>query len=216
MLARRHATARTATVAPLLALALAALTGCSSGASSAGSTPSAPASAPSASGFEGAALPGAGVAVADFTLSDENGVPVSLSQYRGQVTVVAFPYTRCGATCTVIAEQIRGALDELANAPPVLLISAEPAADTQARMRAFLRRTSLAGRARYASGTRRRLAPVWHSFKVVLPSAGARAFEQSASVFLLDRSGRDRVIFQLEQLTPEALAHDVRRLQEER
>jgi hypothetical protein len=29
---------------------------------------------------------------------------------------------------------------------------------------------------------------------------------------VLDRSGRERVIYQLEQLTPEALSHDVRKL----
>jgi protein SCO1/2 len=202
MPARRRATARLATAAPLLALALAALSGCSSGASSSRSA--------------GAALPDAGVAVGDFALRDETGARVSLSQYRGQVAIVAFPYTRCGATCTVIAEQVRGALDELKHPPPVLLVSAEPAADTPARIGAFLARTSLAGRARYLTGTRAQLAPVWRSFKVVLPSAGAHAFDQSASVFLLDRAGRERVIFQLEQLTPEAIAHDVRKLQEER
>lgn len=216
MPARRRATARIAAVAPLPLLALAALSGCSSGASSSSSAASAPTQIAGASGFDGAALPGAGVAVGDFALRDQDGARVSLSQYRGQVAIVAFPYARCGATCTVIAEQIRGALDELAHAPAVLLISAEPGADTPTRMRAFLRRTSLAGRVRYLSGTRAQLAPVWRSFKVVLPSAGARAFEQSASVFVLDRAGRERVIFQLEQLTPEALAHDVRTLQQER
>jgi protein SCO1 len=213
---QRRATARNATAAPLLALALVALAGCSSGASSSGASASAPTQVESASGFDGAALPGDGVAVRDFALRDEDGARVSLSQHRGQVTIVAFPYTRCGAPCTVIAEQIRGALDELAQPPPVLLVSADPADDTPTRVRAFLRRTSLAGRARYLTGTRAQLAPVWRSFKVVLPSAGARAFEQSASVFVLDRAGRERVIYELEQLTPEALAHDVRRLQRER
>ena len=34
----------------------------------------------------------------------------------------------------------------------------------------------------------------------------------AGAMFFLDRSGRERVIFQLEQLTPEALSHDVRKL----
>ncbi len=199
-------------VAPL-ALTLAALTGCSSGSPAASSTAPAPAQIANASGFDGAAIP-PGAPARDFTLRDQSGARVSLSQYRGQVTIVAFPYTRCGAACTVIAEQIRGALDELARPAPVLLVSADPASDTPSRERAFLARMSLSDRARYLSGTLAQLRPVWRSFRVVPASAGTHAFDQSASVFLLDARGRERVIFQLEQLTPEALSHDVRKLQD--
>jgi hypothetical protein len=45
-------------------------------------------------------------------------------------------------------------------------------------------------------------------------SAGRAAFASSASIYLIDRDGFERVIFQLEQLTPEALSHDVRKLQQ--
>ncbi len=218
MLGRRRNRTWVLALAALLALALA---GCSSGSSrtassSATGAAESAASTPGASGFDGAALPGDGAAVGDFALRDEDGERVSLSSYRGQVVVVAFPYTTCGAPCTVIAEQIRGALDELGRAVPVLLVSADPAADTPARVRAFLARTSLSGRARYLTGTRAQLQPAWRAFAVVLPSAGARRFASYASVFVLDREGRERVVFQLEQLTPEALAHDVRKLLAER
>ncbi|HTA36967.1 MAG TPA: SCO family protein [Solirubrobacteraceae bacterium] len=207
-------------------LSLAAV-GCSSGstsstgssASSAGSAAtdsptSAPAAAtPSASGFDGAAIP-PGAPARDFTLSDQRGARVSLSSTRGKVTILAFPYSTCGDACVVIAEQIRGALDELAKPVPVLLVSADPQADTPARVRRFLARTSLTGRVQYLTGSLAQLQPIWRSFRVVPASAGKAAFDDSASVFLLDRDGRERVIFQLEQLTPEALAHDVRKLLE--
>jgi protein SCO1/2 len=201
-----------------LALALACLaSGCgSSDSGTAATSSSTPGTVqtPSASGFDGAALPTGAPAPADFTLRDLSGGsrPVSLSSYRGQVTVVAFPYSTCGATCVVIAQQIRGALDELAQPVPVLLISADPSADTPARARSFLARASLSGRASYLSGSRAELRAVWRSFRVVPASAGRAAFDRSASVFLLDRAGHERVVFQLEQLTPEALSHDVRKL----
>jgi hypothetical protein len=44
-------------------------------------------------------------------------------------------------------------------------------------------------------------------------SAGAGAFAEYASVLLLDGNGAERVLFQSEQLTPEAIAHDVAKLQ---
>jgi len=193
-------------------------TGCSSSGAGAAS-PSAPTAAsaqtPGASGFDGAALPATAIPPADFTLRDLTGAgrgPVSLASYRGQAIVVAFVYSTCGATCVVIAQQIRGALDELAQPVPVLLISADPGADTPARARRFLTQSSLSGRASYLSGTLAQLRPVWRSFRVVPASAGRAAFDRSASVFLLDRGGRERVIFQLEQLTPEGLSHDIRKL----
>jgi hypothetical protein len=50
---------------------------------------------------------------------------------------------------------------------------------------------------------------------VIPPSRGRAAFERAASVMLLDRRGAERVIFGLEQLTPEGLAHDIRVLEGE-
>jgi protein SCO1 len=195
---------------PTLALAV-ALAACGSSASSSSSGSTA-ASAPG-SGFDGAALP-AGVAAARFTLRDQSGARVSLSSYRGQTVVVAFLYSTCGSPCVVIAQQIRGALDELGHPVPVLVISADPAADTPINVKRFLRRVSLSGRVRWLSGSPAQLRPVWNGFRVLPASAGHAAFARSASVFLIDRLGTERVIYQLEQLTPEALSHDVRKLLE--
>ncbi|HEX4482357.1 MAG TPA: SCO family protein [Solirubrobacteraceae bacterium] len=199
-----------------IVLSAIALAGCSGGSSSGSSTAASatsPASVPGAGGFDGAAIP-AGAPAPNFTLTDQHGANVSLASFRGKVTILAFPYSTCGDACVVIAEQIRGALDELAQPVPVLLISADPQADTPARVSRFLTRTSLTGRVHYLTGSLAQLRPIWRSFRVVPASAGTAAFDNSASVFLLDRDGRERVIFQLEQLTPEALAHDLRKLLE--
>jgi protein SCO1/2 len=194
---------------PALAVLLAAiLAGCSSGSSTSSSSS---ASSAGASGFDGAALP-AGAPAHDFTLTDQDGHRVSLAGYRGQVTILAFLYSSCGPTCVVIAQQIRGALDELGKPLPVLFVSVDPAADTPAGVRRFLRQVSLTGRVRYLTGSPAQLRPIWHAFRIVPASAGRAAFERSASVLVLDRAGRERVLFQLEQLTPEGLAHDVRKL----
>lgn len=202
----------------VLALALA---GCGSSGGSSPSTTSPTSTgvssstgASSSSGFDGAALP---VAPAHgFTLADVTGSGrgVSLSQYRGQVVILAFLYSTCGAPCVVIAQQIRGALDELGPHPtPVLIVSADPGADTGARVRHFLAQVSLTGRARWLTGSLAELRAIWRAYGITPASAGGAAFANSASVFLLDRSGRERVLFQSEQLTPEGLAHDIRKLQ---
>jgi cytochrome oxidase Cu insertion factor (SCO1/SenC/PrrC family) len=170
------------------------------------------AEAVSSTGFDGAALP-ASTVVHGFRLVDQEGRTVSLVGLHGQVTVLAFLYSTCGATCVVIANQIRGALEELPHPVPVVFISADPAADTPARVRRFLAQVGLSGRVYYLTGSRRKLASIWHAYRAVPASAGRAAFDRYASVLLLDRSGRERVVYGLEQLTAEALAHDIRKLE---
>lgn len=169
-------------------------------------TPQAPASP-----FEGAALP-PGSPAPDFTLRDQDGRLISLSQTRGEVTVLSFLYSGCGAACVVIAQQIRGALDQLRRPARVLILSADPRADTPARMRRFLAQQTLSGRASFLSGSLAQLRPIWRAFAVTSAGAGRAAFERTATVTLLDAHRRRRVLFGSEQLTPEALAHDIARL----
>jgi protein SCO1 len=199
------------------ALTATALTGCSSSAGpirSAGgvSTAAASVGAPSATGFDGALLPG-NLRPRPFTLTDQYGRSVSLRDFRGRVTILTFLYTASKTTAPLIAQQIRGALDELPAGTPALAISLDPAGDTPAHVRAFLRTASLTGRMQYLTGTAAQLRPVWHAYAAVPASTGAVAYEHSAYVLLLNRQGAPRVEFPVEELTPEALAHDVRRLQ---
>jgi protein SCO1/2 len=148
----------------------------------------------------------------DFTLRDQSGRAVSPHRFHGEVALLAFVSATCGATCVLFGDQIRGALDELARPIPVLLVSLDPAADSAARTTAFLARTALSARARYLSGPPQQLAEVWRAYGLhPIPGAHGRR-ERAPRVLLLDRSGRVRVIFELEQLTPEGLAHDVRKL----
>jgi protein SCO1/2 len=189
--------------AAALALALVALiTGASSG------------PAPSrirVGAFAGAPLPNPALAPG-FTLTDQSGRPVSLAGQRGRVTVLAFLSTSCAPACVLVAQQIRGALDELAHAPQVLIVSADPAADTPPRVARFLERVALAGRVRFLTGPAGVLEPVWRAYGVRPLSSGRVAFERAAEVHLIDRRGRERVLFGIEQLTPEGLAHDLRML----
>jgi protein SCO1/2 len=167
---------------------------------------------PSASGFDGAALP-SGIAAPAWTLTDEGGRRVSLSDYRGQVLILTFLAPTATGASPLIAQQIRGALDDLDRAAPAVAISADPALDSPARMRAFLAQASLSGRLTYLTGSAAQLEPIWRAYHVVPLSAGRARFENAATVLLIDGHGDERVLFGVEQLTPQGLAHDVEHLQ---
>jgi protein SCO1 len=205
--------------ATLTAALTLALCGCSSSNPSAGPTTTGGAQTPSASGYDGALLP-ANLPSHPFTLTNQGGRRVSLSDYRGKVTILTFLYTSSTTTAPLIAQQIRGALDELESESrpptPAVAISVDPSADTPAHVRAFLRVASLTGRMEYLSGTLAQLRPVWRAYAAVPASAGPLAYERNAFVLLLNRAGMPRVEFPVGDLTPEALAHDVRKLTAER
>lgn len=179
----------------------------------------------SSSGFDGAAYP-LGLRAPDFTLRDALGRRISLSAFRGQVVVLAFLSTDCRA-CVLAAQQVRGALDELADAPTygrgtavpamqVLFVSTDPRVDTSANVKRFLAATGLADRVSYLSGSPAQLRPVWHAYRIPPPRAGKAALEAATTVLLIGRAGNERVAFGIEQLTPEGLSHDMRLLRDGR
>jgi protein SCO1/2 len=163
--------------------------------------------------FDGAAFP-AGVRAHDFTLTNQHGQSVSLSAYRGKVVVLAFLFSKC-RTCVLVADQVRGALDELGAAPGVrtIFVSTDPQVDTPASVSRFSSETSLTGRVSYLTGTEAQLRPVWDAYGIAPASAGKAASEAGTTVLLIDREGIERVGFGLEQITPESLSHDIRLLQ---
>jgi protein SCO1 len=165
-----------------------------------------------ASGFDGALLP-SGVSAPDFTLTDQHGRRISLAQYRGQVAILTFLATNCAPTCPLVAQQIRGALDELGRPVPTLIVSTDPAADTPAAVRRFLAEAALTGRAEYLTGAPTELRRIWRAYSVVPAQLADADSSHPAEVLLIDRAGGQRDLFQVEQLTPEGLAHDVRRLE---
>jgi protein SCO1 len=178
--------------------------------------------AQASTGFDGALLP-RGVRTPGFTLTDQQGRRVSLGRYRGRVAILTFLSTTCGPTCPLIAQQVRGALDEMsANADPthaqpvpVLIVSANPTADTPAAVRRFLDEAALEGRVEYLTGTPAELRAVWHAYGIVPGRLGDAESPHAAAVLLLDREGQQRDLFQVEQLTPEGLVHDIRKLEAE-
>jgi protein SCO1/2 len=159
-------------------------------------------------GFEGALRP-KGIPPADFTLRDQDGRTVRLSDYRGRPVMLTFMYSTCRDTCPLTAQQIRLALDQVGADVPTLAVSVDPANDTPLNAKRFLSKQSLTGRMRFLLGDRAQLAPIWKSYFIQPQGKG---FDHSAYVLLIDRRGVQRVGWPVDHLRPEGLAHDLRLL----
>jgi protein SCO1/2 len=167
-------------------------------------------------GFYGPTAPPA-IPPVNFTLRNQNGQQVSLDQYRGQVVVLTFVYSTCQNTCPVVVSQIRGALNELAHRVPAVAVSVDPQQDTPSNVSAFLIKEDMLGQMQYLSGRRAALEPIWRFFGIQ-PQIKVKSSlsDHSVLVELLDKSGKPRVGYtDVNQLDPDAIAHDIRKLQSE-
>ena len=164
--------------------------------------------------FAGSVLP-AGVRSPEFALRDENGQPVTSKELRGAPAIITFLYTRCEDTCPIEAQQVRAAVDRLADdgiRVPAIAIAVDPPNDTPERARRFLAEQRVYGQVRFALGSREELEPVWKGFFIQPQTPDA---EHQARVTLIDAAGYQRVGYPISQLTPDAVAADVRELVEE-
>jgi protein SCO1 len=145
-------------------------------------------------------------------LQDEEGRALSLKRFRGQVVVMTFLYTTCKDTCPLTAQQIRGALDDLGADVPVIAVSVDPANDTRAQAKRFLVEQQMIGRMHFALGDSAALKRQWSAYGIAPQRDGK---EHSAYVVLVDGDGMQRIGWPVDKLTPEGLAHDIRKLQDD-
>ena len=140
--------------------------------------------------------------IPDFTLIDQQGRPFSAGDLRGHVGLVFFGFTNCMGICPATLQVLRQATRELgpdAADLRIVLISVDPARDTPAAMQAFL--------APFGAGfvgltgepaDLRRVADGFGAvyFKGMPRPADGYDVEHTSQVYLVDRDGRMRAIFQ--------------------
>jgi protein SCO1/2 len=138
---------------------------------------------------------------------------VRLADLRGKVVVLSPMYTTCRDTCPLVAQQIRGAIDDLSasdrRAVRALALSVDPNNDTPQRARRFLRTRRVGRYLDFLLGSWQELEPIWKAYGFA-PQTETR--EHNSYVVLIDQRGRQRIGFPVDYLTPEALAHDIEAL----
>jgi protein SCO1/2 len=178
----------------------------------------APATSAGRSGaLDGPTIADGRVLAANFSLLDQDGRRVTLSGYRGHVVVLSFMHSLCHGACPLMAEQIKGALNDLAmggRGVPAIAVSVDPAHDTPANRRKFVAKYQMTGRLQFVSGSRAVLRSVWHAY-AIQPLIGNGPDNHSAFVFLIDKRGYWRVGWPVGELTPEGLSHDIAVLERE-
>ena len=149
-----------------------------------------------------------------FSLRDQSHRLVSILPAHGRVTVVAFLYTHCPDVCPLIADHLNLALRALGRDRSdvrVLAISVDPAHDTPAAVKHFVRVHRLLPQFRYLTGTRKQLAPVWSGFHIAAEPGPNGVVSHSAFELLVDAQGRERALYD-STVRSSDVVHDVRLL----
>jgi protein SCO1/2 len=130
---------------------------------------------------------------ADFSLTDQAGNPIRLSQYRGKYVLLFFGYSHCTDQCPAtmaILAKVRSQLASQANQVQVIFVSTDPANDTPQSMGQFLGRfdpTFMAG-----TGALAQLQPIWTAYGVTVADGGTT---HSSYTYLIDKQGNLRLTY---------------------
>ena len=149
----------------------------------------------------------------DFTLAGSDGAPLTLSDYRGKVVLLAFGFTSCPDVCPVTLATLAAAHEQLGAAAAgvqVVYVTVDPERDDAQRMRNYLAAFDPAFRG--GTGTAEQLAAVRKDFGITserqIQANGSVLFGHSAFTYLIDRGGR-LVALMPYGSKPEAFVHDV-------
>ena len=153
----------------------------------------------------------------DFSLTDHNGTPRTLADFRGKAVAVFFGYIHCPDVCPTTLADLAAAKKLLgpdASRVQVLFVTLDPARDTPAVLKAFVPSFDPGFLGLY--GSESALRQVASEFKVVyqktsVKSADDYLLDHSAGTYVFDPQGRIRLLMPYGS-SPEAIAHDLKLL----
>ncbi len=152
----------------------------------------------------------------NFTLTDQYGKKVSLSQFAGKPVVLTFLYTNCPDVCPLTAEYLHQSMLELgkdAANVAILAVSTDPARDDTAAALRFSQQHRMENSWHFLVGSKDELAPIWSNYSVYAQTQQAQVMHTSA-IYLIDKQGRERALLG-ENFQPQQVTQDLQLLLKE-
>lgn len=158
----------------------------------------------------------------NFTLTDQTGRQVSLSELRGRPVVLTFLYTSCPDTCPLITTKlnaVQGKLGADGSKVALLSVSTDPKRDTVQAAREYLRARAALESQIYLTGSSEALSPVWKAYGIHVANDppgpdGSYEVTHTPALYVIDKQGRERVLLR-EDFDVDALARDLKTLSRE-
>ena len=153
----------------------------------------------------------------DFALTDHNGTPRRLADFKGRAVLMFFGYTQCPDVCPTTMSNMRELMTRLgpeAERVQVLFVTVDPERDTPQLLAQYVPafHPSFLGLYGDAAGT----AATAREFKIFYnkqpgSTPGSYTMDHTAGTYLFDPRGRLRLYVRHGE-TPERMAQDIKRL----
>jgi protein SCO1/2 len=154
------------------------------------------------------------ISTPDFTLTDQDGQPFSLRDWRGRVVIVTFGFTTCVDVCPLLAANLAVIQRELPEAARprtgLLLITSDPEYDTPAILRQYGERFGADFETwKFLTGTVEELEWVWKGFGVAVKKRGPGQVDHTTLTTIVDPEGIRRVNYFGTRWSPQTLMSDL-------
>jgi len=138
-----------------------------------------------------------GRAAPDIRLVNQFGQPMSLSQFRGKVVILAFVDSECTTVCpltTVSMVQARELLGAAGDQVQLLGVDANPAATSVPDVMAYSQAHAMVNQWDFLTGSLAQLRAVWQAYHIYV-QIQAGQIDHTPALYVIDQRGREREIY---------------------
>jgi cytochrome oxidase Cu insertion factor (SCO1/SenC/PrrC family) len=138
-----------------------------------------------------------GIPAPNFSLVNQFGQRMSLSNFRGKVVILAFTDSECTTVCPLTSQSMLAAKQLLGAAGSqvqLLGLDANPAATTVSDVLGYSRAHSMVNHWDFMTGSRAQLAKVWKAYNIYVQIEKGQ-IDHTPAVFIIDTRGREQKIY---------------------
>jgi cytochrome oxidase Cu insertion factor (SCO1/SenC/PrrC family) len=152
----------------------------------------------------------------DFQLQNQFGQPMSLSQFRGKVVMLAFEDSQCTTVCPLTTQsmlQAKQLLGAAGSQVQLLGVDANPDATSVADVLAYSRTHGLVNQWDFLTGSLAQLKATWGSYHIAVQIEQGQ-IDHTPALFVIDQQGRERKLY-LTQMAYSSIGQSAQVLAEE-
>lgn len=138
-----------------------------------------------------------GIPAPGFTLTNQFGQRMSLSDFRGKVVILAFADSECTTVCPLTSQSMLAAKQLLGAAGSkvaLLAVDANPVATKVADVMAYSRAHGMVNQWDFLTGSKGQLSAVWKDYHIYVEIQKG-LIDHTPAVFILGPSGREEKIY---------------------
>jgi protein SCO1/2 len=157
-----------------------------------------------------------GTPAPDFRLRNQFGQPMSLSQFRGKVVMLAFEDSECTTVCPLTTQsmlQAKQLLGPAGDQVQLLGVDANPDAISTADVLSYSRTHGLVNQWNFLTGSLAELKATWTRYHIAVQIENDQ-IDHTPALFVIDQQGRERKLY-LTQMAYSSVGQSAQVLAEE-